>query len=61
MSTIYKITYKHYTPGYSMGEFALEITVYGENLDIIRERLQETINDMDLNPVDFKMVKIEKK
>ena len=58
--SLYKVTYKEMTHGVT--KFGLEITVYGEDLDIIQDRFEETIVEMDVSQNRiFKIWQIERK
>ena len=57
---MYKATYKQYVPGTTITPHALEITVYGDHQDIIEDRLNEAIYDMNVGINNFKLIKLEK-
>ncbi len=60
-SSIYKATYKQYAPGATMTPFGLEIIIYGEDQEIIEDRLNQTIYDMNIGCNNFKLIKLERK
>lgn len=59
--SIYKATYKQYAPGTTITPYALEIVVYGETQEVIEERLNDTIYNMNVGNNNFKLIKIERK
>ena len=59
--SIYKVTYKRVIEGHTIGQHALEIIIYGEDFEQIKERLWETKKDFYKQDYEFKIIQIERK
>ena len=58
--SIYKVTYKALNDGL-LTPMALEVIIYGEDLEQVKERLWETKKDFYKQDIEFKIIKIERK
>ena len=59
--SVYKVTYKRVIEGYTISPNALEVIIYGEDLEQIKQRLWETKRDFYKEDYEFKIIKIERK
>ena len=57
---MYKVTYKALNEGI-LTRNSLEVTIYGEDLEQVKERLWETKKDFYKQDVEFKIIAIERK
>ena len=58
--SVYKVTYKALNDGL-LTRNSLEIIIYGEDFEQIKERLWETKKDFRKEDLEFKIINIERK
>ena len=58
--SVYKVTYKALNDGL-LTRNSLEVIIYGEDFEQIKERLWETKKDFRKEDLEFKIISIERK
>ena len=58
--SVYKVTYKALNDGL-LTRNSLEVIIYGEDFEQIKERLWETKKDFRKEDLEFKIINIERK
>ena len=58
--SVYKVTYKALNEGL-LTRNSLEVIIYGEDLEQVKERLWATKKDFYKQDLEFKIIKIERK
>ena len=58
--SVYKVTYKALNDGL-LTRNSLEVTIYGEDFEQIKERLWDTKMEFHKGDLEFKIIKIERK